>query len=436
MSHVLLGLLALLASNDARPPVVVAGGGIGERAVVIPMADEDESPAGATDSTPAARRNRRVIIRKSVSDEEPPVWLGLRVTELPAPLAAHIGPAGVMIANIVRRSPADQAELEQYDVILKVDQQAIEKPDDLLAALRHAKAGQKLRLTVLRKGTQREVDITPVERPRDGDLELKYEEPEDALINDAWFLRGRTLRRDPDGRWIIEELGPLSGFNDLLKHLRRFEFGGPDFGGPDDLPVFRDVPRPDTEREAQVEVQIQVELNGQHVSIRRLPDGKIEVTRRDRDGHESTATYENAEVLREADPTLYRLYRRHAPELADDDHWGLLRSRGGDRLRKEVQVEIRSKLLDALSRAKDALKEAERQSADAARKYLEAWERAGRQAERDRDTETLLVQVRDDGSISVEYARNGRREKYEFKSRADFEAGQPELYAQVKELLD
>jgi len=436
MLRLLLGFLALLVSGENAQRLAVAGQGAGAQWGAARTADENETPAGATDAAPAVRSSKRIILRQSPPAEEPRVWLGLRVTELPAPLAAHIGPAGVMIANVARRSPADQAELQQYDVILKVDQQTVAKPDDLLATLRRAQPGQRLRLTILRKGAEREVEITAAERPRDGDWEMKYEEPEDALINDALFLRGRTLRLGPDGRWMIEELGPLSGLDDLLKRLRRF--GVPDFGEPDadDWLIFRDAPGDDMERDAHVEIQIQVEQDGQRVSIRRLPDGKIEVTRRAPDGHESTATYENAEVLREAEPRLYRLYRRHAPEIAPNAPWGRWRAPTADRWARQMQAEIQRKLRDALDRARDALEEAERRSDNATRKYEVTRELKRPPAAGGKETETLLVEVRDDGSIAVEYSRNGRNEKYEFKTRAEFEAAQPELYARVKTFLE
>ena len=59
--------------------------------------------------------------------EESTAWLGVVMVDVPKALSAHLntGDEGLMVINVIRDSPADTAGIQQYDVILRVDNEAI-----------------------------------------------------------------------------------------------------------------------------------------------------------------------------------------------------------------------------------------------------------------------------------------------------------------------
>ncbi|MGE4163641.1 MAG: ATP-binding protein [Vicinamibacterales bacterium] len=69
------------------------------------------------------------------------------------------GPQGVSAAAIAAGTPAEQVGLRPGDVLVAIDDQPIERIDDVLAALQSAAPGQSLRYTVLRLGTRDVLDV-------------------------------------------------------------------------------------------------------------------------------------------------------------------------------------------------------------------------------------------------------------------------------------
>jgi serine protease Do len=97
-------------------------------------------------------------------------WLGLSGTSLDAALAREMGLSaqqrGVLIAEVVPGSPAEEAGLRSRDVIVAIDGQRVQSFDELLTYLtRGTQVGQTVRLTLLRDGAQRLVSVTLAARP-------------------------------------------------------------------------------------------------------------------------------------------------------------------------------------------------------------------------------------------------------------------------------
>ncbi|EIM27898.1 S1C family serine protease [Microvirga lotononidis] len=78
--------------------------------------------------------------------------------------AGLAGTFGVVIAAVEPNSPADQAHLEQGDVILSLDGEPVGGVDDLVRLLNGERIGRVVELVLLKKGEMRTVTITPVER--------------------------------------------------------------------------------------------------------------------------------------------------------------------------------------------------------------------------------------------------------------------------------
>jgi hypothetical protein len=72
---------------------------------------------------------------------------------------------GVLLSGVREGSPADKAGLEQGDVIVKFDDICIDNLYDYAYALRSRKPGQAVRLTIVRQGNRRALDVTLGKRP-------------------------------------------------------------------------------------------------------------------------------------------------------------------------------------------------------------------------------------------------------------------------------
>lgn len=166
------------------------------------------------------------IVLVSSAGATPGTWLGVRMSPVPRPLAAHLDTPGVMVTNVVRESPADAAGLQQFDVITQLNGKAVAAPEDLVNAIKDLPVGQTVTLTLVRKAAAQQVRVTLGERPADRELAMKFDEPEDPVWNDAFSITGRKFLFSPDGQFQIKNLGPLDDLKDVIIDLQ----GMPPFG--------------------------------------------------------------------------------------------------------------------------------------------------------------------------------------------------------------
>lgn len=98
-------------------------------------------------------------------------WLGVSLNALTPGLALELGlPAtrGLLVREVVRRSPADAAGLVPGDMMLALQGRTLASVSDLRRELVNFRVGDMVRLTVLsRQGTQRTVTVQLAERPAD-----------------------------------------------------------------------------------------------------------------------------------------------------------------------------------------------------------------------------------------------------------------------------
>jgi membrane-associated protease RseP (regulator of RpoE activity) len=146
-------------------------------------------------------------------------YLGVRPMELTPDLRAHYGAprdAGVLIGEVEADSPAAKAGLQVGDIVTAADGEKIEAPSDLSRAIRGKKAGDTVKLDVLRDKAVKHMTATVGERK---DTEIAW--------ND-WprRMRGRTVTiPDFDFHWpdradrdrLTEKL------QDLEKRLKELE---------------------------------------------------------------------------------------------------------------------------------------------------------------------------------------------------------------------
>jgi len=233
-----------------------------------------------------------------------PVWLGIQLTTVPAPLASHLRleDVGLMVRNVFIGSPADKAGIQQYDVIIEVDGRKVTGDvETFIANLRDRKPGDQIELVLYRKGEKMKVNFELAERPGGkAEFKPKYDiVPEDSPY-EGFDLRGRILRPGPDG-WILEDLGPIPHFREMPRYLRQY---------------MRELVEGDAAA-GGIEEGRRVDKQGQVLHVLKKKDGSVEVKRYKQTEGESraeTKNYPNKEELQKADRQAYELLESAAQE--------------------------------------------------------------------------------------------------------------------------
>ncbi len=90
-------------------------------------------------------------------------WLGVSVQELTPSLRETMkvgNRTGLLITDVVRNSPADDANLREEDVLLSFDGKAVEKADDFTQLVRNTPPDKKVKVKIMRNGEERELEVT------------------------------------------------------------------------------------------------------------------------------------------------------------------------------------------------------------------------------------------------------------------------------------
>ncbi len=91
-----------------------------------------------------------------------PTWLGVELQGLNPDLAHYFKlkePRGALITSVEPGSPADEAGLKAGDVIVEIDGQEINTPDDVAQALQDFESGDTVTITVIRDGRRKSFDV-------------------------------------------------------------------------------------------------------------------------------------------------------------------------------------------------------------------------------------------------------------------------------------
>ncbi len=73
--------------------------------------------------------------------------------------------SGVLVADTTPGSPADDAGIQQGDIIVQIDGQDVTEASDVLSAIRDRKPGDTVTVTIDRNGTTQDIAVTLEERP-------------------------------------------------------------------------------------------------------------------------------------------------------------------------------------------------------------------------------------------------------------------------------
>ncbi len=224
-------------------------------------------------------------------------WLGVCVSPVPSALAAHLDlkGEGVMVRNLVKGSPAQKARLDRYDVIVAVGKDQVRNLDGFISKLKAHKPGDKVRLTLHRKGQKRTVTVTlgkPVDR---AELDYVYDEDTDEAWQDVYRLHKGVFEKGPKG-WtftgpkgridlpkILSESLPKHPWADIQVHL------GGGGKGKGSFSILRTV-------------------DGKTIRIEGRDGAGITVTRAE-GGKTVRRKFKDADELRRKDADAYELYK-------------------------------------------------------------------------------------------------------------------------------
>ncbi len=128
---------------------------------------------------------------KAKHKPEKKTWLGI--------VPKEIGPAmrnilnlkdkeGILVEKVFEDSPAAKAKLEQYDIILKLDGEAVKNSGDLTEKIMARKAGEEVTLDVLRNG--KKIDVIAVLEGKSFQERDWYQKTDQHMPK---FLKSKTL---------------------------------------------------------------------------------------------------------------------------------------------------------------------------------------------------------------------------------------------------
>ena len=95
-------------------------------------------------------------------------WLGVAMLDVSKEVAVEFDlpeETGAMVTDVIRRSPADRAGVERYDVIVGWNDAEVEASVDLSRAVAGTKVGSEATIVVLRRGDRLELEVHVGERP-------------------------------------------------------------------------------------------------------------------------------------------------------------------------------------------------------------------------------------------------------------------------------
>ena len=113
-------------------------------------------------------------------------WLGIRMQPLTADLASELGldrPQGALVAEVMQDSPALKGGLKSGDVIVMVDGEPVEDPQDLAREVGLSPPGSKIKIAVVRNSKRQMINVTLGAFPEDGEVVAKApHEPQKSQI--------------------------------------------------------------------------------------------------------------------------------------------------------------------------------------------------------------------------------------------------------------
>ncbi|MCP4248010.1 MAG: PDZ domain-containing protein [bacterium] len=362
-------------------------------------------------------------------------WLGVSLEAVSPAMAAQLGlkDSGIMIGNVVKDSPAAEAGLERFDVIVSVNGKTVDGSLGALAErIGELGPGVSADLTVIRGGRGRSVTVTLDSRPAGETIEWEYEWTGGPSIKERFQTHGRVILRAPDGELQIHELGDLKALKELPESVRKML---PDIGD-----ITTNVWVGKDHGSINTHIVTRIEEDGETLEIEQ-EDGQITVRRTEEDASGNTTTtentYDSADALEAADPDAFEVYSRiQGPHVIDLDLGGFKNLHLDlDDLHQDAakyRVMVRDQIGDATKAYTEALK-----CFDGAKAFKDLQFGQGNKfAFFGAGQVNQSFDVRPDGSIEIRLQKGDTEVVLNYSSEDDLAKRNPEMYEKFADVLD
>ncbi len=136
-------------------------------------------------------------------------YLGITSQELDKDFQASLGvKEGVVVAEVQRGQAADKAGMQRLDVITGIDGKKVASPDELVASVASRRAGDKVRVSIVRDGKHQDLTVVLGDRKNiktDGD-----QEEEDNTPPAAGSVDGKKINLEKSYGFSVEALTPAN----------------------------------------------------------------------------------------------------------------------------------------------------------------------------------------------------------------------------------
>ncbi len=94
-------------------------------------------------------------------------WIGVTIQPLDEPTRTALGigkPGGVLIGDLVKGQPADRAGLQRGDIVVSIENRAVNDPNELRNIVAALEPGKRAQFIIIRDGRTRTLNVTPIKR--------------------------------------------------------------------------------------------------------------------------------------------------------------------------------------------------------------------------------------------------------------------------------
>jgi serine protease Do len=139
--------------NSGGPLLNLYGEVVGVNAVIASSSGGSEGIGFTIPSNMAVYVSKALIAQGKVERG----WLGISISNVPAPPAGAQPPRGAKVMDVVKGGPADRAGLKKNDVVTRYGDKEITDSSELQNGVAATPPGRDMKLTILRDGKQQEL---------------------------------------------------------------------------------------------------------------------------------------------------------------------------------------------------------------------------------------------------------------------------------------
>lgn len=279
-------------------------------------------------------------------------WLGVMLSPVSGATAKQLAiepDTGIMVTNVAENSPAADAGIEQYDIIVDVNGQPVSSDfaafSDEIASVG---VGGRANLTVIRGGQQVSVTAVLAEMPPPDQIQYLHDNDVNVVTQLDRDVFGKILEHDDQGNWVMRDLGKLDDLQNLFGSNDVGVFAGNGLNGQTTFNINTDG----TTRE------MKVIRDGKMIDIQEDENGQI-IVRRGNADDDSTVTeqvYDSEEALQNGDDEAYELFKQFS------NGTGAYAVVTPD---AKFRIEFNQNIADALAKANQAIADARAATDDA-----------------------------------------------------------------------